>query len=248
MVNENKVPRRQFSVADVSFLKYQAYYDSKKNKYGIADSSGNILVDAKYDDVHTNYNNTFNCTKNGQFGVIDIKENIIIPFGKYQSIDSPRNGLIAARKFGYWGFITEYDEIVVPFQFSHVTSFLEGRAFVQKELEGNYAIIDSTGKFYSDYVFTCNNTCCFRKNECLVYYKNQFMDIIDRFGKPTFGFNYEQLMFVQGDENSFWVKKEKLWGKVSKENKILSPFEYENISFSNGKLIGLKNSVWMELK
>ena len=248
MVKENNIPRRQYNVADVSYLKYQSFYDSKKEKYGVADSSGNVIINAKYEYINSTPQNTFRCVKNGKFGVIDINENVIIPFGEFQSIDEPSEGLTPARKFGSWGFIDAQGSIVIPFLYTQVVRFKEGRSFVQKELEGNYAIIDNTGKFISDFVFTCNNSCFFRENKCLVYYKSEFMDIIDRNGKPMFDFSYRQLLFSANDYNNFWVKKDKLWGKINGKNEVISPFEYENVTFMNGKIVGLKNGVWIELK
>ena len=242
-MNQNIVPLYQFDVGDNSIYAFQSFYDSKTGLYGVTDSSGNIIIPAKYDWVRTNPNATFRVAQKGSVGIIDLNDNAFVPFGKYSSIDEPNEGLMPAKLADRWGYLDLNGGPVVAFAFTHVTAFREGRAFVQKEYEGNYAILDTKCDALTDFIFSCNNTCVFHKGKCLVYYKDS-QDIIDLNGKPQFDFRYEQLIFTEPERAFFWAKKKGKWGKVSPYNVVLVPFEYEDVTFRDGKIVALKDGKW----
>ncbi|MBK6523061.1 MAG: WG repeat-containing protein [Sphingobacteriaceae bacterium] len=246
MTSRNIIPLYQFDVSDNSIYAFQSFYNSKTGEYGIADSSGNIIIPSKYDWVRTNFNNSFRVALKGKVGLIDPNDNVLIPIGKYSMIDEPNEGLMPAKLGNGWGYLDMNGSPIVDFVFTHVTSFRQGRAFVQKEHNGKYAILDNRGQAISDFVFTCNNTCFFQNERCLVQYSDS-QDIIDLNGKPQFGFKYEQLMFLEPERSFFWVKKKGgKWGKVNPENEILLPFDYDGVKYKDGRFITYKKGKWEE--
>jgi hypothetical protein len=266
LTDKKQKKQYQYSVYDKRTGSYRAVYLDKTGKYGVADSTGALVIPAKYDNMYTSEMGLFKCQFNGKWGFIDIHENPIIPFGKYDSFGSFSEGLAPALKNGKWGYINTYGQEVIPFRYYYVTEFHEGRAFAQRNQNGQSALIDREGNTLTDYVFSCPNMCFFRNNAAVVYYKNKCLDVIDTTGKPRFGFGYASLRFTDADGDYFWAQlfpsevigttstgkplyKQGNWGLLDRNNVTVLPFEFEEAGFmKGGKAKVKKDGKWGIIK
>lgn len=232
MQDKKEAKKYQYSVYDRRTGKYRAVYLDKIGKYGIVDSTGSLVIPARYDAIYSTDNGIFRCMLHGKWGYIDVNEKEIIPIGKFESILEFNEGLAAAFQSNRWGFVNGKGEVIVPFRFFGVTDFYEGRAFVQDKEGGKYAVIDRRGKFYSDYEFICNNMCFFRNNACYVYHWNGAMDIIDTMGMPRFGYRYKSLSFSSPGDEYVWVQdpaggSQGKWGLLNSKAEVVLPFDFD---------------------
>ena len=79
--------------------------------------------------------------------LIDLKNNILIPSGKFQSLADPSEGLLPVLKNGLYGFADYRGNVVIPCKYYYVDSFYKGRAIVyagnkDQQLEG---MVDKQG-------------------------------------------------------------------------------------------------------
>jgi hypothetical protein len=81
--------------------------------------------------------------QDGNWGYIDKKGNVVIPF-KYDCAKDFSEDLAAIQLNEKWGFINEQGEIVIPCKFSYADSFSEGLALVF--FNGNWGYINKKGE------------------------------------------------------------------------------------------------------
>lgn len=86
---------------------YPVVYDQGKG-YGYIDTAGQIIIPQKYDYAAGSYGLLFTVEKDGKCGVIDEKENVIVPF-EYEAMSSPDEGIVYAIKGGKVYVITFED-------------------------------------------------------------------------------------------------------------------------------------------
>lgn len=101
--------------------------------YGLINAKGETIFDTEYFSLGTEKNSIFTVQRmDGQYGVIDIYEKEIVPYGKYAWIDYFDRGL-ARVKYGNssslnykgdkWGIIDEAGKEVLPVQYDNIWNF-----------------------------------------------------------------------------------------------------------------------------
>ncbi len=90
---------------------------SKKEKYGLMDKTGKIVLDYKFDFIGRYAEGLAPAKKDSLYGYIDLKGNWIIK-PKYNGAEVFSNGLAAVSKGPYleekWGFIDHSGKIIIP--------------------------------------------------------------------------------------------------------------------------------------
>ena len=79
-----------------------------EKKVGVATFSGDILLEAKYDEITYIDNKRYIVRLNYQYAVINQEGNLIVDFGKYDYIDYFVHGLSRVKKGNKWGIINKY--------------------------------------------------------------------------------------------------------------------------------------------
>ena len=101
----------------------------KNDKSGLIDKYGNIKIDFKYDDLFFLNENLLVANKDSKEGIIDIDENIIVPFkyGFKRDKCLSKDGTIPARRRINgklkWGLINLEDEVLIDFKFDILMPF-----------------------------------------------------------------------------------------------------------------------------
>jgi hypothetical protein len=141
----------------------QLFRVTQKGKYGFIDSSGALVIKAKYDNAG-NFHDGFAPVnlggepygehfRGGKWGYIDLRGKLAIQLGFDYARDF-KEGLapVALRADSgnsdlpvlKWGFVQSDGRLVVLPQFSEVTSFHNGRAAVRQN--GKWGVVDTKGK------------------------------------------------------------------------------------------------------
>lgn len=123
-------------------------------KYGFIDSDGKVITDAIYDDTKyyvgaSSVSSGFSqglapVKKNGRWGYIDLKGNIVINF-KYDDADLFNDGLARVTINGKSGYINIKGEAVIEPQFESGSEFHNGIAAAVSN--GKYGFINTKGDF-----------------------------------------------------------------------------------------------------
>lgn len=136
-----------FAMPQAADAQYRVFYEN--GKAGIADSSGTVLVPAKYEKLYQlgdSENARFGGA--GKYGMLDIKTGKILLPDKYKSIGDFYCGLAYINDNGKFGFVDRAGNIVIAPQFDSAASFYDGVSQVTKNGRSYYIGVD--GKEYSD--------------------------------------------------------------------------------------------------
>ena len=172
------------------------------NEWVIIDTAGNITAELKeeYDWILNSTDGLAVAMKNGKSGVINLSEEIILPF-EYDWIWNFIEDLFPVGKNdGFWhfdtpqprpiikyGYINKNNEVIIPFIYDNAQPFINGLAAVSVD-----------GKF----------------------------GVIDKSGEVILPFEYDNL-FVAGQLIAAEINKK--WGIINKAGEILLPFEYDRV-------------------
>jgi hypothetical protein len=121
-------------------------------KYGLIDTSNNIIIPFIYDFVDVRIldecgGEIFIAEKAGKCGIIDINENILIPF-EYDDIDFDSRGckleniVFMAIKNNSYGLINIQNKITTPFKYKYIQNFGKKYYIARKEENNEVIIID----------------------------------------------------------------------------------------------------------
>lgn len=127
---------------------------AKGDKYGYANSKGEVVVPLKYDYrsealVWGKYENGYvKFHKKTKYGILDTKGEEIFPaifedVGKYSGTE-----LIAVKKRGKWGYSDQNLRLALPYKYELAETFVNGKGKVK--LESAWQLIDEKGKFLLD--------------------------------------------------------------------------------------------------
>ena len=116
------------------------YVEFQKKKYerqhiGLVNAKGEVLISPKYYSFDLSFDNRFATVRddNLRYGVIDLQERVIIPFGKYKYIDVFYHGLsrVARQQINgsiikdLWGIVNTRGIEVLPAIYDKVWNFKE---------------------------------------------------------------------------------------------------------------------------
>jgi len=113
-----------------------------KNKFGVIDSKGNLLIPFIYDDIRSFYKKKYSIAKiNNKYGVIDYHNKLLLPF-KYNklSFNNKKEILIAKNNNNKFGVIDLFDKIIIPFDYDSIN-------FCCKEIKKDRYIVSKNRKF-----------------------------------------------------------------------------------------------------
>ncbi len=114
-----------------------------KGKYGIIDSSGNIIVDYQYDFIYPFDDGQAVVVNGSQMGVIDEFGYVIIPV-IYEKIEEFHEGLALVVLGGQMGVIDTNGSVIVPAIYDKIEDFYKGFASVKSG--DKWGVVNSLGE------------------------------------------------------------------------------------------------------
>jgi hypothetical protein len=129
-----------------------------RGKTGYIDTQGKLKIPCEYDNENGHLaaerlKDYIKLRKNGQWGVVNLKNQVIIPF-VYQDLLLPfsiRNdqlfssGLLAVKQGGLWGYLAEKNTLVIPYQYEKVQPF-DITGYAKVWLNGKIGYINAKGE------------------------------------------------------------------------------------------------------
>lgn len=123
---------------------------SKKQKYGLLDSTGKVAVPAKYDVVGGFREGRCLLELNGKCGYIDKSVKQVIPL-KYEAGRGFFEGLAPVQLNGKWGYIDPAGKEAIAFQYEDAKNFEEGYAAVKRN--GKWGVINKEARQVVDFIY-----------------------------------------------------------------------------------------------
>ena len=165
------------------------------------------------------------------FGLIDSSGNIIIPLGKYNSLNPiDKQGMILAKKGGKEGFIDINENILIPFIYDELGIFSDCDSLAPAAKNKKQGFINRKGEtiipFEYDYDYSVSY---FYEPGIAVLVKNGKYGVINAENKIIIPFIYDDIDFSSYRKNDFVVAwKQEQWACFSTDGKQLSDFcDYE---------------------
>ncbi|MDQ0116578.1 WG repeat-containing protein [Paenibacillus harenae] len=221
-------------------LAWYVSYDEESDveRFGFLNTSGKVVIAAKYDWVGGFHDGLAAFELNGKMGMIDkTGKEIIKPV--YDVIDEQfMDGLLAVAQGEKWGYINKEGKFVIEATYDGATRFGNGIALVV--VNDGYSFIDTTGK----QVFEANYDDAFEFIEGYsVVASGEKWGFIDTTGKELVAPKYDEAYAFQ--EGLAPVRTGNLWGFIDKTgNEVVKP-QYEDVyGFSEGFAAVMKNGLW----
>lgn len=133
-------------------------------KFAVIDLKGNYIIpfEEGYEliSLNTEIENWILVVKNGKWGYINYKKEILIPL-EYDSLGHFYDNLAFAQKDGKYGFIDSNNKIIIDFEFDWTINFgriqPDGLRYVKVEKESKIGYINSKGELVIPYLYDSAN-------------------------------------------------------------------------------------------
>ena len=231
-----------------TFGETRSLFTAKLNKkYGVIDEHGETIIDFKYDNMKFFGDKEHICAKNqGKWGLINVNENIIVPFIYDESFNiyalpfRENEGFIVEKE-GKEGVINLESKVIIPFEYDCLCSnfFDTTKSLTVAQKNGKCGVINSKNEtlipFEYEHIEIFSNETMFVHNFNKGY-------IIDFSNKKVCDKDF-QFINSEGNGEYFCAMKNDKSGLIGKFGNIKIDFKYDDLFFINKNLlVANKNS------
>lgn len=201
--------------------------------------------------------------KDGKWGIMDDKFNLLIPnnydeirtfYGYFHPEGYPKNKVpefYKVKKDNRWGIIDHQNEILIPINYTDITPIDYSKALTLKD---HFSISEDKirrihqnmygGHFYTrpiakDFVLVRKGETAF-----IVKMNGEIIFTIEKYKNQWNRYDPNAFLYESNDENLkdevFIINVNGKEGMLSKDGKIILPFEYENINFHYNNFFTIK--------
>lgn len=202
-----------------------------KNKYGVVDSQGKIIIPFIYDEIQ-DFNGTANTIVKlrGKFGLVSSDNKIVYPVVCESIMTWKDLDYYIITKNNKAGIIDKILKPVLNFNYQDLSPcFYDNKNRFIAKRNDKYGVIDRTGRIIIpfDYSEMSNWVEYGPGSDYHFVTKNDKKGLITKEGKTVIPTIYDSLFY--NDENTIILSKNGTYGVVTIQNKNILPFEYEKI-------------------
>lgn len=174
-----------------------------KNGYYLIDSEGNRLTNNSYSKMDEFKPNRLIVRRNKKYGIIDLKENVIVPI-KYQKFIVDGNGVFITKLNGYWGIVDSDNRILVENDCEKIKSL---QSTILLKRYNKYGLTDLNGKIIYDIKYDKIKNL----GEYILVREGKKYFILDSDGERINDFSYKRIklernsLYGLGDDKK-WIK------------------------------------------
>ena len=190
----------------------------KNGKQGYADAiTHQVLINPIYEEAHYFINDYASVKKKGKWGVINQKQQVVIPF-EYDSLGHYAHHRFLIAKKGKKGLINNKNDLITPL-YDDLKRDFQGFAFA-KVADKWQIINETTGKAITEPIYD------------VIEGLDVGLKAIESEYEDTFVYTLSDEIYYQ----IFKVKKNNLYGWINDQGKELTPIKYDEINRSYGGL------------
>lgn len=162
----------------------------QKDKYGLMDKNGKIIIPCEYDDILTltKEPDLIAVKKNNAWGFVDKNNHTVIPF-IYEQVWHFHNGFAKIRNNQQYGIIDLTGKIIIPTQYQWLDDINE-QGLIRFQQNNQFGFINRDNQIVIpnqyEYIEQFNHDIAKAK-------KNGFWGFIDKTGKEVFALKYENM-------------------------------------------------------
>ncbi|WP_267403824.1 MULTISPECIES: WG repeat-containing protein [unclassified Chryseobacterium] len=220
-----------------------AYAENNNQKYFI--TKQNLRLKGDYDEIRIFSEGLAAIKKNGKWGFIDNRGDIVIPIQYEHANYFSSNGLCAVGKNGKSGFINRKGAEIIPIVYDKVSQEeKDDNVIVNKN--GKWAVFDNEGKQLTDFiytsfkrayitdfskdVFTRDQSTFFENGAALAERDNKY-EFINKRGQAAFSNNKFDYASVFDTFKNAIVKRNRRYGIIKTDGSFKVPLEYDFIEY-----------------
>lgn len=201
--------------------------DLKKSK--VVSPNSTFSFQQWYDNlVFNNKSNNFIAQFNDNYGVIDINEQIQIPF-QYKYIDYLNDSLFFAKNdLNKFGIINQNGKLKLPFEYDNIKNY---RNLLITNIDEKYGVLNLTKDSIIE-ILKCEYDLISFLNSSLIFkiQKNGKYGILDYNGKLIIPVEYDQIEIAQSNNNLLFIaNKNNLKSLIDKSSNIINIQNYKSI-------------------
>lgn len=200
--------------------------DTKKIKYGYADSSGNIVIPMMYEQVgfFSSGYQWASIKLGGKWGFINIKGAIVLS-PQYDEVKLFVEDLLPAMVDGKWGCVDRKGNVIVPFRYEDVLYFSSKEKTAVK-LKGKWGYIDINEKVVLPFIYQEIKNAGFKKLDIVKI--NDKWGIIDSAGKMQVPPKYDFISRFNAQDLAIVYRGEKR-GFINENGEEIIPSIYDKV-------------------
>ena len=211
-------------------------YKDENGKYGYKDSTGNVLVEPKYDDAYDFSEGLGPVKHNEKWGFIDYKGTVVIPF-KYDDVGRYVDGFCFVSKNGEIGFLDRNGNAVIFGDYS-LTSMVDGAPY--PFMINGYAalcknnkcgILDSLGNII--FPFKYDDISWINDGLCIAELNKKFAILNLSSNKEITLFKYDNIIPNYFSKPWIVVINDK-YGLINKNGEEITAFQYDFVEQFDG--------------
>lgn len=204
----------------------------KGEKWGLADTSGSIVVKCEYDGITFPENGNVYVKLKGETGMLNLKGEVIIP-PKYKSIGYFHDDLAYVNEKGKWGYVNPKGGEAISPKYEQVGNFNQGAA--RAKWKGKWGFIDNKGKEIVKNEF---EDCRFLNADLYLVKKDRKWGAFNALVKEILPPIYDSIGTTIGEYRL--IQKDKKWGLFKGYGEIVLNCEYNEISPFNEEFIRIR--------
>jgi hypothetical protein len=226
-----------------------------RGRVGIMESSGRIILSAKYDKIFDFRNNIAKVCEEGHCGLADRKGNIILPPENTELRDSSEQCTVFKDlNSGLYGLVSDDGKIIVPAKYSKLHAPKQGISIFTRHKTLGLLLMDGKESIFDSH-FDLQNHPDIRTYENKLFVKGIYLEssgyglvcmFIQKGDKTLFGFidkdakwviepKYERIMPFNEQGISIVIYEGK-WGAIDTSGKTVEPFKFDSFEKLREKL------------
>ena len=200
----------------------------KSNKYGVMKTTGEVTIEASYEELKETKSGIFIAKKDGKYGVIDLENNPKVEF-KYQTMSyNEKADLYIAEDENFNNDLLDSSYTVK--QTGILVDLNDEKEYIEMSQNGEY-------KYYNFKFEEKNVTDIFDSNTLFLSKKNGKYGFIDKEGKVVVDYIYDDAT----EQNSYGyagIKKDGKWGAIDNKGNVIQEPTYELEEYLKVDFIG----------
>ncbi|MBX7242998.1 MAG: WG repeat-containing protein [Bacteroidia bacterium] len=204
----------------------------KGDKWGLADTSGKVVVKCEYDGISFPENGMIYVKLKNETGIIDASGKTILE-PKYKSVGYFHDHLAFINEKGKWGYINPKGEEAIEPKYEQAGNFNQGIA--RAKWKGKWGFIDTKGK---EEVKNEYESLLFINSDLYFGKKEGKWGAFNGFAKEILPPVYDSIGAQNGDFRL--IQKDKKWGLFKHYGEIVLECEYNEISSFNETFLRLR--------
>ena len=229
---------------NIGDLKFGHAIVQKKNKQGVVDSLGNVVVPLEYEYISFMDKDRINISKEiwEKEALVNMRGEWIVKFGRFNRIDELSQNRMAVRDGHKWGYIDRDGKVVIPLKYNRAETFSEGVATVR--IGKNHGCVDLDGNLVIPMIY---DEILSSKQGLMAAQKGDKWGFINQKNETVIPFKYRRVtsfgstIYKQGTTE---VLDEKGYGIIDINGKEIIPCLYNGIIWEKGFYLVKKNKKW----